>query len=42
MNVKFELEELFSRPVDLVMPKAIKNNRIKEYIFSNIKTVYAS
>lgn len=42
MNVKFELEELFSRPVDLVMPKALKNSRIKEYIFSNIKTVYAS
>ncbi len=42
MNVKFELEELFSRPVDLVMPKAIKNSRIKEYIFSNTMTVYAS
>lgn len=42
MNVKFELEELFARPVDLVMPKAIKNSRIKEYIFSNIETVYAS
>jgi len=42
MNVKFELEELFARPVDLVMPKAIKNSRIKKYIFSNIKTVYAS
>ncbi len=42
MNVKFELEELFARAVDLVMPKAIKNSRIKEYIFSKIETVYAS
>lgn len=42
MNVKFELEELFERPVDLVMPKVIKNTRIKEYIFSNIEIVYAS
>jgi predicted nucleotidyltransferase len=33
MNVKFELEELFLRSVDLVMPKAIKNSRIKEYFF---------
>lgn len=42
MNVKFELEELLSRHVDLVMPKAIRNSRIKEYIFSNIRTVYAA
>ena len=42
MNVKFELEELFARPVDLVMPRAIRNSRIKEYIFSNIRTVYAA
>ena len=42
MNVKFELEELFARPVDLVMPKAVRNSRIKEYIFSNIRTVYAA
>ncbi len=42
MNVKFELEKLFERPVDLVMPKAIKNSRIKKYIFSNTKEVYAA
>jgi len=42
MNVKFELEELFSRPVDLVMPRAIRNSRIQEYIFSSIKTIYAA
>lgn len=42
MNVKFELELLFSRPVDLVMPRAIKNQRIKEYIFSNTRMLYAA
>ncbi|MCI5130176.1 MAG: hypothetical protein D3904_01345 [Candidatus Electrothrix sp. EH2] len=42
MNVKFELEDLFARRVDLVMPKAIRNNRIREYIFANIRTVYAA
>lgn len=42
MNIKFDLENLFKRPVDLVMPKAIKNNRIKAYIFSNIKEIYAA
>lgn len=42
MNIKFELEKLFARSVDLVMPKAIKNNRIKNYIFSNIREIYAA
>ncbi len=42
MKIKFELEELLARQVDLVMPKAIKNSRIKEYIFSNTMTIYAS
>lgn len=42
INVKFELEKLFDRPVDLVMPKAIKNNRMKNYIFSNKKEIYAA
>lgn len=42
MNIKFELEKLFMRSVDLVMPKAIKNNRIKNYIFSNTKELYAA
>ncbi|MGP8330192.1 MAG: nucleotidyltransferase family protein [Methanosarcinaceae archaeon] len=42
MNVKFELERLFTRSVDLVMPKAIKNSRIKNYIFSNVKEIYAA
>lgn len=41
MNIKFELENLFTRPVDLVMPKAIKNRRLKNYMFSNTKEVYA-
>ena len=40
MNIKFELEDLFDRSVDLIMPKAIKNSRIKHYIFSNIRNVY--
>ena len=42
MNIKFELEKLFACSVDLVMPKAIKNNRIKNYIFSNIREIYAA
>ncbi len=42
MNIKFDLEKLFLRPVDLVMPKAITNNRIKNYIFANIKEIYAA
>ena len=40
MNIKFELEALFTRPVDLVMPKALTNQRIKKYIFSNTKNIY--
>lgn len=42
MNVKFELELLLSRSVDLVMPRAIKNKRIREYIFSNTRMLYAA
>jgi hypothetical protein len=37
MNIKFELEALFNRSVDLVMPRAIKNTRIKKYIFSHTR-----
>ncbi|KAA3596254.1 MAG: hypothetical protein DWQ06_15375 [Calditrichaeota bacterium] len=40
MKIKFELEKLFTRPVDIVMPKAIKNERIKNYIFSRTKKIY--
>ena len=40
MNIKFELENLFDRSVDLIMPKAIKNNRIKPYICSNSRDIY--
>jgi predicted nucleotidyltransferase len=42
MNIKFELETLFNRPVDIVMPKAIKNRLIKDYIFSNTRKIYAA
>jgi len=42
MNIKFELEKLFIRPVDLVMPKAITNQRIKKYMYSNTREVYAA
>jgi predicted nucleotidyltransferase len=42
MGIKFELEKLFIRPVDLVMPKAITNQRIKKYIYSNMREVYAA
>lgn len=42
MNIKFELEDLFSHPVDLVMPKAITNQRLKGYMFSNTREIYAA
>ena len=42
MNVKFELETLLKYPVDLVMPKAIKNNRIKNHILSDVRSLYAA
>ncbi len=42
MNIKFELENLFARPVDLVMPKAITNLRLKNYMLSNTREVYAT
>jgi len=42
MDIKFELEKLFIRPVDLVMPKAITNQRIKKYTYSNMREVYAA
>jgi predicted nucleotidyltransferase len=42
MDIKFELEELFKREVDLVMPNAIKNKRIKKYIYSNTRKIYAA
>ena len=42
MNVKYELETLLKFPVDLVMPKAIKNNRIKNYIMSEVRNIYAA
>ena len=42
MNIKFELENLFTRPVDLVMPKAITNQRLKNYMLSKTKEVYAA
>lgn len=42
MNIKFELENLFARPVDLVMPKAVTNQRLKEYMFSNTREIYAA
>jgi len=40
MNIKYELENIFSKPVDLVMPKAINNQRLKKYIYSNTKELY--
>jgi predicted nucleotidyltransferase len=42
MNIKFDLEKLFHRSVDIVISKAIKNQRIKKYIFSNIRDIYAA
>lgn len=42
MGLKQDLEELFNLSVDLVMPKAIKNTRIRKYIYSNTRTIYAA
>lgn len=42
MKLKKDLETLFSRKVDLVMPRAIKNNRIKKYIYSETRVLYAA
>jgi predicted nucleotidyltransferase len=42
MNIKFDLESLFMRPVDLIMPKAITNQRLKDYMFSNTRIVYGA
>ncbi len=42
MSVKRELQGLFGRPVDLVMPKSIKNERLKRHIYQKTRTVYAA
>jgi uncharacterized protein len=42
MNVKMELEELFQRPVDVLMPKAIGNRYMKANIYSNTRELYAA
>ena len=42
MNIKRELEELFQRSVDLVMPRSITNERLKRYIYEQTRTVYAA
>lgn len=40
MGVKTDLEALLNRPVDLVMPKAVKNDRIRKQIFSSTQELY--
>jgi predicted nucleotidyltransferase len=40
MGLKFELERLFSRSVDLVMPEALTNQRLQNYIFANVSIIY--
>ncbi|MBN2340601.1 MAG: nucleotidyltransferase domain-containing protein [Deltaproteobacteria bacterium] len=42
MGIKLKLEQLLERPVDLVMPNAIHNQRIKKYIFANTRELYAA
>lgn len=42
MGIKHDLENLLGRQVDLVMPNAIRNSRIKEYIFSKTRELYAA
>lgn len=41
-EIKQELEELLGREVDLVMPKAIKNELLRKYIYQKIRLCYAS
>ncbi len=40
MGVKDDLEALLNRSVDLVMPKAIKSERIKKHIYSTTQELY--
>ena len=41
-DIKQELEQLLGREVDLVMPKAIKNELLRKYIYQKIRLCYAS
>lgn len=40
MKIKNELQTLFRREVDLVMPKSIKNELLEKYIFERLKDCY--
>jgi len=42
MKLKNELEDLFGHQIDLVMPKAITNSRLKKEIFSYCRDIYAA
>jgi hypothetical protein len=41
-EIKWELEKLLCREVDLVMPGAIKNQLLKKYIYQNTRQCYAA
>ncbi len=42
MALKSELELILKRPVDLLMPDAIKNARLKQNIYNKTRELYAA
>jgi len=40
-NLKFSLQELFNRPVDLLEDKAIRNNYLRQEIDNSKQLIYA-
>lgn len=41
-DIKQDLEKLLGREVDLVMPKAVRNELLKKYIYQKTRLCYAS
>ncbi len=42
MNIKEDLENVLGRPVDLVMPDALKNERLKKHIYQMTRDLYVA
>ena len=42
ISLKEELENILNRPVDLVMPDALKNKRLIEHIYENTRDLYVA
>ncbi|MCL2510512.1 MAG: nucleotidyltransferase domain-containing protein [Bacteroidales bacterium] len=41
-NLKFALQDLFNRPIDLLESKAIRNNYLRQEIDNSKKLIYAN